>query len=270
MTARLGTVLIAAAAGLVFAGCPDDGGSPRASPKREVTVFAASSLREAMQPLAAAFARQEAGTKVSFNFGGSGELRAQLESGATADVIATADLRTLDALSKAGLARDVERFICNHLVIVVPRENPAQVSGLDDLRKAQKLVLGAPEVPVGAYTDALLVRAEARLGREAVEAIRKNVVSREPNVRQVLAKVVLGEADAAIVYVSDAVAAGDKVKPIPLPEELLERAEYPVAVASTSKSPEAAKEFVSLLKSSEGQRILRQHGFVSCGETPED
>jgi molybdate transport system substrate-binding protein len=219
-------------------------------PPRELLVFAAASLREPLEALAADF-EAETGAAVRLNLAGSQELRVQLEHGARADVFASADLRHLDGLAAAGLVEPGRTFARNRPVIVVPRGNPAGVRTFADLGRAERVVVGAPEVPIGAYTARMLERA----------GIAPRVVSRELNVRQVLAKVVLGEADAGIVYRSDARSAGDKVETVAIPDEIVVIAEYPVAVARRARQPELARRFVDLLLSDEGRRRLAAAGF---------
>jgi molybdate transport system substrate-binding protein len=219
-------------------------------PPRELLVFAAASLREPLEALARDF-EAATGAAVRLNLAGSQELRAQLEHGARADVFASADLRHLDALASSGLVEPGRVFARNRPVIVVPRGNPAGITGFADLARARRVVIGAPEVPIGAYTARMLERA----------GVVPRVVSRELNVRQVLAKVVLGEADAGIVYRSDARSAGDKVDTIAIPDEIVVIAVYPVAVTRRARQPELARRFVDLLLSREGQRRLAAAGF---------
>ena len=189
----------------------------RAGGPRELVVFAASSLREAFAGLGATFERQHPGTKVSFALAGSQELRTQIEHGAQADVFASADWTHMRALVAARLAASPRTFARNEPVLVVPRENPAQLRTLADLPRATRIVLGAAEVPIGAYTQRILDAASRRYGAAFRSSVEAHVVSRELNVRQVLSKVALGEADAGVVARSAAVAHG--LDFIPLSEE---------------------------------------------------
>src|SRR5690606_12049930 len=152
----------------------------------------------AFEALEAAFEAEHSDIDIRLNFAGSQTLRLQLEQGAAADVFASADPSHMDALVQAGLAGEPQTFARNSLVVVVPRDNPADIDTFEDLGAARTLVVGNDAVPIGRYTQALLDRARTRLGDRFVERIDDAVVSRENNVRLVLAKVVLGEADAAI------------------------------------------------------------------------
>jgi molybdate transport system substrate-binding protein len=227
----------------------------------QLTVFAASSLRDAFQELGQTFEQQHPETSLSFNFAGSQELRTQVEHGARADVLASADPRTLRALADAGLALEPQVFARNEPVIVVPAGNPAGIHSLADLPRARRLVVGAPEVPIGAYTVRILEAASRRYGPAFGAAVESRVASRELNVRQVLAKVALGEADAAIVYRTDALASRGAVEVISIPPELNVVAEYPIAVLRSAPRPGLARAFVELVLSSAGRAVLARHGF---------
>jgi len=227
----------------------------------QLTVFAASSLRDAFQDLGRSFEQQHPGTSISFNFAGSQELRTQVEHGARADVFASADPRTLRALAGAGLALEAQVFARNEPVIVVPAGNPAGIHSLADLPRARRLVVGAPEVPIGEYTVRILEAASRRYGPAFGAAVESRVASRELNVRQVLAKVALGEADAAIVYRTDALASRGAVEVISIPPELNVVAEYPIAVLRGAPQAGLARAFVELVLSSAGQAVLARHGF---------
>jgi molybdate transport system substrate-binding protein len=233
----------------------------RAAGPRELFVFAASSLREAFTDLAKDFERSHPGTKVVLSLAGSQELRTQVENGAPADVLAFADLRHMQALVAQRLALDPRTFARNEPVVVVPKQNPAGLRTLADLPKARRIVVGAPEVPIGAYTLRVLEAAEARYGAGFRAAVLARVVSREANVRQVMAKVALGEADAAIVYRTDAAVFARSIDAIPIPAELNVAAEYPVAIAAKARQPDLAREFVDLLFSAAAQETLARHGF---------
>ncbi len=227
----------------------------------QLTVFAASSLRDAFQDLGRSFEQQHPGTSLSFNFAGSQELRTQVEHGARADVLASADPRTLRALADAGLALQPQVFARNEPVIVVPAGNPAGIHSLADLPRARRLVVGAPEVPIGEYTVRILEAASRRYGPAFGAAVEARVASRELNVRQVLAKVALGEADAAIVYRTDALASRGAAEVISIPPQLNVVAEYPIAVLRGAPRPGLARAFVELVLSSAGQAVLARHGF---------
>jgi molybdate transport system substrate-binding protein len=246
-----------AIAALVVAGFAATTATTRAD-DREITVFAAASLREVFEDLGKAF-ETKSGVKVHVNLAGSQELRTQIENGAKPDVFASADQKHMDALLKAKLVTAPKVFARNTPVIIVPKGNPAKVGSFDQLPNAKKIVIGVPEVPIGAYTVQLLDKA----GAELKQKILANVASRELNVRQVLAKVTLGEADAGIVYRTDAMAGKDKVEIIEIPAKVNVVAEYPVAVLTRAPQPAAAKAFVDLLLSGDGQKRLAAAGFVA-------
>ena len=237
----------------------------RAEAARELVVFAAASLREAFAELGRSFEQSHPGTKVAFHLAGSQELRTQIENGAPGDVFASADQKQMQALLDGRLAAAPKVFARNEPVLVVPAGNPAGIHGLEDLPEAQRIVVGAPEVPIGAYTLRILDAASRTYGAGFRARVEARVASRELNVRQVLAKVRLGEADAAIVYRTDAAAAGSEVQVIPLPEGVNVVAEYPVAVLTRAKQPALAREFVDLLLSAPGQEKLARFGFLTVG-----
>ncbi|TMQ18844.1 MAG: molybdate ABC transporter substrate-binding protein [Deltaproteobacteria bacterium] len=225
---------------------------------REITVFAAASLREVFEDLAKTF-EAKSGIKVRVNLAGSQELRMQIENGASADVFASADQKHMAALAKAKLVATPRVFARNMPVVIVPKDNPARVGSFAELSRAKKLVVGVPEVPIGSYTLEIL----DRTGAEFKQKVLANVASRELNVRQVLAKVTLGEADAGIVYRTDAMAGKDKVQIIEIPAKVNVIAEYPVAVLSNAPQAAAARAFVDLLFSSDGQKRLAAGGFAA-------
>ncbi|HEY4882077.1 MAG TPA: molybdate ABC transporter substrate-binding protein [Myxococcales bacterium] len=239
--------------------------SARAEGSKEVTVFAAASLREAFAEMGKRFEATHPGTKVVFNLAGSQELRTQIENGAPADVFASADQKHMQALVAAKLATAPKVFARNEPVLVVPRGNPAGLAGLQDLPKARRIVVGVPEVPIGAYTLRILDAASKRYGGDFRANVEARIVSRELNVRQVLAKVGLGEADAAIVYRTDAATAKQNVEVIPIPADLNVVAEYPIAVLTGAKQPALAAEFVGLVLSPAGQEVLATFGFRPGG-----
>jgi molybdate transport system substrate-binding protein len=233
-----------------------------AEDRAELVVFAAASLRESFEALVPVFENQHPGTRVRLNLAGSQELRTQVEQGAAADVFAAADPRNMAALARQGLVDAPEIFARNQPVIAVPRGNPAGIASLSDLRRTKRLVIGAPEVPIGGYTMKIFDAAARKYGPAFRSQLDAAVVSRELNVRQVLAKVTLGEADAAVVYRTDAQAARDKVDVIAIPADLNVQAEYPIAVVAASKHTSLARAWVQLVQSGEGQRRLTDQGFL--------
>jgi len=227
----------------------------------ELVVFAAASLREAFAQAASSFEKDRPGVHVRFNFAGSQELRTQLEQGAMADVFASADEHQMEGARAAGLVEAERILATNAPVVIVPRANPAGVRAFAELPRARRLVIGAPEVPIGRYTLQILDRASQRLGAGFRAEVEARVVSRELNVKQVLAKVALGEADAGIVYATDARAAADRVTVVAIPAELNVVAVYPIAVLRRAPQPALAQEWLALLGSPEGQTLLAGFGF---------
>ena len=235
------TVLAAVVVLVALTGCGGGSGS-----SGQLTVFAAASLTDV-------FERLEPDAR--YNFAGSDELATQLREGAEADAYAAASPRYPAELHAEGVVEQPVTFATNRLVLVVPRDNPAGIRSLADVaRNGVKLVIGAEGVPIGDYTREALERA-----RQA--AVLRRVVSEEEDVKGVLGKVALGEADAGFVYATDARVAGDDVVAIELPLAAAARITYPVAVVSGSARAERAREFVNLLLSAEGSRALREAGF---------
>jgi molybdate transport system substrate-binding protein len=241
-----------AAVALLLAGCGGDepSGGPSAAPD-EIKVFAAASLTAAFTELGERFTAANGGTRVRFNFAGSQALATQIQQAAPADVFASADLANMGKV--AGLVGTPRNFASNRLQIVVEQGNPKGVRGLDDLAgRDLKVVLAAPEVPAGRYAAEALAKA----------GVTVEPVSEEDNVKAVVTKVSLGEADAGIVYVTDVAAGGNKVEGVDIPEELNVLATYPIATVKASGSPDAAQAFVDLVLSADGQQVLEQHGFL--------
>lgn len=230
----------------------------------ELVVFEAASLKDAFGKLIPRFEKEHPGVRVITNAAGSQELRAQIEHGAGADVFASADRKHMDALVGQGLAVSPSIFACNEPVVVVRAALAATIKTLADLPSVERLVVGAPEVPIGAYTSQILRNAAGKLGADFSKRVEAKVVSRELNVRQVLAKVTLGEADAGIVYRSDAVAAGGKVQVVSIPPEMNVTAEYPIATLNGAPHGVLAAQWIALVKSPAGAEALRGAGFVPC------
>ncbi|MES1172007.1 MAG: molybdate ABC transporter substrate-binding protein [Bacteroidota bacterium] len=244
---------------------PDAGPASPASPaSKDVVVFEAASLKDAFARLIPRFEKDNAGVKVVTNAAGSQELRAQIEHGAAADVFASADRKHMDALAAQGLVNASSLFACNEPVVVVRAALAPSIKTLADLPRADRIVIGARQVPIGGYTRQILQNAAAKYGADFPRRVEAKVASRELNVRQVLAKVVLGEADAGVVYRSDAIAARDKVAVVGIPPELNVTAEYPIAALKAAPHPDQARRFIDLVKSPAGTTVLREAGFVPC------
>jgi len=225
-----------------------------------LTVFAASSLTEAFRELGDAFAEAPGTTTPTLVFAGSQVLRVQIEQGARADVFASANVEHMNALASAGHVAKSEVFAYNELVVIVPKDNPTSIHDFSDLSHARRLVIGAPAVPIGIYTRKLFDRAERTLGAALVSSIRSRVVSEESNVRLVRAKVELGEADAAIVYRTDA---SDTVQTIEIPSAISVRASYYIGLVGGPPHRDVARRWIAFVQSPRGRAILEKHGFVT-------
>ncbi|MFC5679578.1 molybdate ABC transporter substrate-binding protein [Aeromicrobium endophyticum] len=231
----------------------DDAATSSAPQDTSITVFAAASLKSSFTELGSAFEKANPGVTVTFNFAGSSDLVAQIQQGAPADVFASADTTNMDKATAddlvAGSPTDVAT---NTLEIATPPGNPAGVDSIDDLADPDvKVVLCAPEVPCGA----------AAAGVEKAAGISISPVSEEQSVTDVLGKVVSGEADAGLVYVTDVKAAGDKVRGVTFPESSRVVNTYPIAALTGSKHPDVAKAFADFVAGDQGQAVLAAAGF---------
>ena len=246
---------------LVLSAC--NGANTNSEP-RTLTVYAAASLTEAFTEIGDAFEASHLDVTVAFNFGGSQNLRTQIEQGAPVDVFASANAKEMDALVAQNMVPSGEPkvFLTNQLIVILPEENPAGVASLEDLGKpGLKLVLAAEEVPAGRYAREILEKLNAMFGAEYRDKVLANVVSNEDNIRQAVTKVQLGEADASIVYVSDAVAVPELQK-IQIPAEMNVVAEYPIARLGGSSNPDLANAFIEYVLSPDGQATLKKWGFT--------
>jgi molybdate transport system substrate-binding protein len=235
-----------------------------------LTVYAAASLTDAFRELGRTLEAAHPGLTVQFNFAGSQQLALQLEQGAPADVFASADQRWMSYAAEKGLV-DGEGavFARNRLVVIVPRTNPARIGGLPDLgRRGIKVVVAAEAVPAGKYSREALKNLSAAPGfsPDYDRRVLANVVSQEENVKAVVAKVQLGEADAGMVYQSDvtpSVARYVTVLTIDDPYNVI--ASYPIAVLKGAKNAEAAHWFLGLVSSAAGQQVLQRNGLLPTG-----
>lgn len=236
--------------------------------KGSITVFAAASLTESFTEIGKMFEAANPGVKVVFNFAGSQALAQQLDQAAPADVFASANNTQMNAAIASKRIADgtQQTFVKNQLVVIYPKDNPAGIKTLQDLTKSGlKIVLAAKEVPVGQYSLDFLDKAvkDAALGAGYKDAVLANVVSYEQNVKAVLTKIVLGEGDAGIVYISDiSQDSSDKVGRLDIPDALNTIATYPIAQVSDSAQPDVAKAFVDFVMSSQGQATLAKYNFV--------
>ena len=248
---RLAAVLAVAALALAACGGEDSGGGSGGQSPTEIKVFAAASLTAAFTELGQQYGSANGGTKVTLNFAGSQALATQIQQGAPADVFASADIPNMDKVKD--LVGTPQNFASNLLQVVVEKGNPKGVKGLEDLANPDlKVVLAAPDVPAGKYAQQALEKA----------GVTVKPVSEEDNVKAVVTKVSLGEADAGIVYVTDVTAGGDKVEGVDIPEELNVVATYPIATVRASKAQDQAQAFMDLVLSAQGQQVLEQYGFL--------
>ena len=246
---RAAAVLVAGAVAAGLAGC----GAPAGGAGTTLTVFAAASLKAPFTALAEEFEAAHPGTTVALSFAGSSDLATQISQGAPADVFASADAKNMAKLSNASLVDGTPRdFATNVLTIAVPPANPASITSFADLaRPGAKVVICASQVPCGAATKTL----------EQETGVALKPVSEESSVTDVLGKVVSAEADAGLVYVTDAKAAGDKVKAIPFPESAQAVNTYPIAAVRTSRNKDLAAAFIAEVTGPEGRKVLRGAGF---------
>jgi molybdate transport system substrate-binding protein len=254
---RLPPAISLVVAALMLAGCAatgqavnDDGA---ASQRRTLTVFAAASLKAVFTELAGKFEAENPGTEVTLSFAGSADLATQITQGAPADVFASADTRNMARLQAEGLVDgEPQDFATNTLSIVVPAGNPAGITNFGDLaRPGIKVVACASQVPCGAATHSI--------ERETGTAL--NPVSEESSVTDVLGKVTSGEADAGLVYVTDARSAGAKVAQVPFPEAAAAVNTYPIAGVKGAANKPAAEAFLEYVLGPDGEATLAAAGF---------
>lgn len=278
---RIRSLLLGCAWLILIAGCGTDPetASPSASTvpstrsgsaaqRTSLTVFAAASLTEAFGEIGQQF-EQRYGTNVTFNFAGSQQLSQQLAQGAEADVFASANRQEMeDAIASGAVISGTQQvFVRNRLVVIVPKDNPGQISQLQDLaRSGLKIVFAAEQVPVGGYTQQALTKmsADPAFGADFEARVNANVVSQEQNVKSVVTKVSLGEADAGVVYTSDVTPAlNDTIATVAIPDAFNQVAAYPIAPTSNPPAgKELAQQFVDFVLSPEGQSILGRYNFV--------
>ncbi|WP_103061922.1 molybdate ABC transporter substrate-binding protein [Actinomyces qiguomingii] len=217
----------------------------------QVVVLAAASLQDAFEDIAVQFQQVHPDASVTFDFQGSQDLVTALSEGAQADVLATASNSTMDDAASRSLLAEPTEFATNALALIVPPGNPAGVTGINDgSLDGVDLVICAPEVPCGEAAQTLA----KQLG------VTLTPVSEEQKVTDVRGKVESGEADAGIVYTTDAAAAGDAVEVISLPDNRVVN-HYPIALTRDTVNPDAAQAFIDLVLSDAGQAILAEHGF---------
>ena len=239
----------------------------QAQQSETLTIFAASSLTDAFIALKEAFIEQDPKVEILINFSSSSTLAAQVNAGAPADIYASANPSQMQVVVDDGRIEEdsVQIFATNQLVLVMPADNPANIMSLEDLaNEGVLLVLAVPDVPIRVYTNELLKVLDTEFGDDFSERVLKNVVSEEANVRQVVARIALGEADAGIVYQTDIIGEiSEQVTIIPIDPSLSPLATYPIAPLSDSPHLISAEIFIEFVMSDEGQMILHQYGFCS-------
>lgn len=252
------------------------GSTPTSSAgKVDLNVFAAASLTEPFTEIGKLFESNHPGIHVVLNFAGSQQLAQQINQGAPADVFASANNTQMKLVIQAGeiVSGTQETFVKNRLVVIYPKNNPAGLKELKDLAKpGLKLVLAAKDVPVGQYSLEYLHKtiADPTYGAGYQAEVIKNVVSYEDNVKAVLAKVALGEADAGIVYTSDISGEdANNVGRMDIPDALNVIATYPIAPVKTSKNLDLSQAFIELVLSAQGQNILAKYNFIPGASPPE-
>jgi molybdate transport system substrate-binding protein len=249
------------AAGLVAvaaAGCSSSSSSSTPSTSSSapatgtITVFAASSLTEAFTKIGQQFQAAHKGDTVKFSFGPSSGLEAQITSGAPADVFASASTKTMQDVVSAGDASNPQNFAKNIMEVAVPPNNPAKVTSVNDLaKKSVKVALCQPQVPCGEVAAEVFKNA----------GITVKPVTQQPDVKSVLTQVETNNVDAGMVYVTDVMAAGTKVKGVTIPASDNASTLYPIATISSSKHMSIAQAFVAYVLSPAGQQVLTAAGF---------
>ena len=262
---------------------PTQASTPVAQPTLPPTglnVFAASSLTDAFNDAGKSFqANKPSVTDLRFNFAGSQALVTQLQQGVPADVFASADKATMDSAQQAGVLDGLPHELArNSLVVVMPNQNSANITGLKDLaRPGVKISLADPSVPAGAYALQVLdkLSADPAYGPDFKQQVLNNVVSREDNVRQVLTRVQQGEVDAGIVYRTDSLAANagitgnlQPVQTLDIPEQYNVVAVYYIARVNNAAHPEAGQAWIAYILSPAGQGFLTRYGFTPAEATP--
>ncbi len=264
MSRRLSLAVAAAiATPLLLAGCGSSGSdsgssgttssAATSSVNGSITVFAAASLTGSFTEIGKQFEAAHPGTKVTFNFGPSSGLATSINQGAPADVFASASAKNMDQIVSAGNAADPKTFANNVMEIAVPPKNPGKVTGVNDLAKSSvKVALCQSQVPCGTVAAKVFSNA----------GITVKPVTEEVDVKGVLTKVVSGDVDAGMVYVTDVLSAGDTVKGVEIPENVNASTSYPIATVKASKNAATASAFVAYVLSSDGEAVLQKAGFA--------
>ena len=225
-----------------------------------INVFAAASLKEAFTSIASSYESSHSGTKIVLNFAGSQTLAAQINGGAPADVFASADETNLRKIEYIEQSRAI--FARNRLAIVSDKN--LNIHSPNDLTNADRIVVADEAVPAGSYTRTFLMKAQKRYGLPWFQRVVANIVSKEQDVKAVLTKVELGEADAGVVYVTDAQSAKNSVAVVNIPRDLNTIAEYPAAVPRNAPNPTGGQDFIRFLLTRQSQSTLAHHGFIAA------
>lgn len=236
------------------------------APAVTLNVFAAASLTESFKAIATQYKTAHPNITLAYNFGGSQALVQQMTNGASADVFASADTTNMKKAIDAGLVTTSQIFAKNKLVVIIPASNPGKINSLKDLaNKGVKIDIEAATVPAGKYSLQVLDKMgkSADYGPTYESAVKANFVSMEDNVKAVVQKVQLGEADAGFVYTTDAASALGKVNIVAIPDTFNVIAEYPIAVTKNSAHQSDAQAFVQYILSSDGQAVLSKYKFLS-------
>lgn len=231
----------------------------------ELSVFAASSLTEAMTAVAERYQRQHPEDRIQLNFAGSQTLAMQIEQGAPAELFISASRNVMSRVSKSGLVAEIQPLLGNRLVVATRSDLQPPLKSMHDLtRPGLLLVIGNPQVPVGAYTRQLLTNlaASPAHGTTLVSRIKDNIVSEEGRVKAIIAKLLLGEADAGIAYQSDL--KNSKLRSVEIPEHLNPRASY--LLAKVRQTTNRSARFYAFLSSTEATEIFRSYGFLAGDE----
>lgn len=265
MTGRFRVAVVVALMSLLAAGaCGPDGGQPPGTgvgvsgatgpgAAGSLTVFAAASLIESFTELQGRLKASNPSLSLTYSFAGSGALVTQVQQGAPADVIATADTPSMTRLTDAGLVEPPVTFAHNTLEILVERGNPKGIRGLRDLARTDvTLVIPDENVPAGRYSAQALQAA----------GVMVRPVSKEVDVKAAAAKVTAGEADATIVYATDVRAAGPRGQGVAIPDDLNVVAHYPIALVKATRNRAAASAFLAAVVEGDGRDVLRTHGFL--------
>jgi len=246
-------------------GSTTSSGTPTESPSVTLNVFAAASLTASFNEIASTYHQMHPNFTIKPVYNGSQILEQQIASGAPADIFASADTTNMQKASQAGLVGASQIFVKNRLVVIIPLSNPGKITSLKDLaRKGVKIDLAAATVPAGKYSRQALMNLSKspQYGANYGSTVLANVVSQEDNVKAVVQKVQLGEADAGFVYVTDAYSASGKVTVIDIPDPYNVIAQYPIAVTKSSPHASDAQAFVAFVLSPAGQAIMKKYQFI--------